>query len=71
MSGLGRCDAYTTRTLATARGGRRFIRCVQPATQEREHVVHGFTSYQTTVHLCPRHVGMFDRGQTGILSSRT
>jgi hypothetical protein len=65
------CQAYTTKRRSMARGAQQYVRCVQPATQTRtfmEPALRG--SYERMVHLCPRHVGMFDKGQHGILDSR-
>lgn len=65
------CDAYITKTVTMARGQQRYRQCIQPATQEREYTTISVAGRSTRkVHLCPRHVGMFDKGQTGILESR-
>lgn len=54
-----------------ARGAQRYVRCVQPATQERVYTTYGVRGSDDRIaHLCPRHVGMLDKGQDGIMEAR-
>lgn len=65
------CDAYTTRKRAMARGAQEYRSCTQPASQARTVVEHTARhDYERTIYLCPRHVGMFDKGNHGILERR-
>ena len=67
---MGRCQAYTERSVPLARGGRRHMRCQHTATEERL-TTRVTAAWREThqVELCGLHARMLDKGHSPRLQS--